>query len=76
MRRPRGDHGTVLCCISKVLVRRSAMSPDFNSLTTFVNSASLVIDGKILIPVAAAQNVLIDVLVSAEMSQAGEPVAE
>ena len=52
------------------------MSPDFNSLTTFVNSASLVIDGKILIPVAAAQTVLIEVLVSAEMSQAGEPGAE
>ena len=41
----------------------SAMSLAANSLTTFVNAASLVIDGRILLPVAAAQNALIDVLV-------------
>ena len=39
------------------------MSLAANSLTTFVNAASLVIDGKILVPTAAAQNALIDVLV-------------
>ena len=39
------------------------MSLASNSLTTFVNAASLAIDGKILLPVAAAQSALIDVLV-------------
>ena len=39
------------------------MSLASNSLTTFVNAASLAIDEKILLPVAAAQNALIDVLV-------------